>query len=178
MNLYIDTIEDKNYGKVFFAMTDRGLRRLTFNEKYGLRAIIEHAESHRLEPAENLRKTAAIKKQLSEYFKGRRKSFKAKLDIDYMPLFKQKVLLAAARIPYGVVASYGDVARLAGSPGAARAVGQVMASNPIAIVIPCHRIIGSSGHLVGYGGGDSLKLKQWLLEQEGVAVRDMKVIFD
>jgi methylated-DNA-[protein]-cysteine S-methyltransferase len=178
MNLYIDTIKDKRYGEVFFGVTDHGLRRLTLHEKAGLGRLMEHAERYQLEPTENLRKTAAIKKQLSEYFRGCRKIFKSKLDVGYLPPFKQKVLLAAAKIPYGVVASYGDVARLAGSPGAARAVGQVMASNPIGIVIPCHRVIGSNGHLVGFGGGDSLKLKQRLLEQEGVVVRDMKVQFD
>ena len=178
MNLYIDSIKNKNYGEIVFGVTDRGLRRLTLREKAGLRRLMEHAERYDLEPAENPRKTTAIKKQLLEYCQGRRKSFKLKLDVSYMPPFKQKVLLAAAKIPYGVVASYGDVARLAGSPGAARAVGQVMASNPIGIVIPCHRVIGSSGHLVGFGGGDSLKVKKWLLEKEGIVVKNMKVQFD
>ena len=102
-------------------------------------------------------------RQLDEYFKGSRKSFSLKLLLLGTP-FQKLVWQQLKRIPYGKVASYGDVARAVGNPHAYRAVGNANNRNPIAIVIPCHRVIGSDGTLVGYGSG--LWRKEWLLEHE------------
>jgi len=165
MKLYVESFKDRNYGPVAFGVTEKGLRVLTFRETDALERIYEHSDKHGLIPARSPKKTAKIRRQLKEYFGGKRKSFKAELDLGYLPPFTQKVLRAARRIGYGRTLTYGQLARQAGSPDAARAAGQVMATNPIPIVIPCHRVIGSNGQLVGYGGG--LDLKASLLQKEG-----------
>ena len=102
-------------------------------------------------------------RQLDEYFKGSRKNFSLKLLPRGTP-FQKLVWQQLKRIPYGKVASYGDVARAIGQPQAYRAVGNANNKNPIGIIIPCHRVIGSDGKLVGYGSG--LWRKEWLLNHE------------
>jgi methylated-DNA-[protein]-cysteine S-methyltransferase len=102
-------------------------------------------------------------RQLDEYFKGSRKSFSLRLLPRGTP-FQKLVWQQLKRIPYGKVASYGDVARAIGHPQAYRAVGNANNKNPIGIIIPCHRVIGSDGKLVGYGSG--LWRKEWLLNHE------------
>lgn len=101
--------------------------------------------------------------QLAEYFAGRRTAF----DLALAPggtSFQARVWRALARIPYGETRSYGALARSIGRPAASRAVGAANGRNPISIIIPCHRLIGSSGELTGYGGG--LAAKRWLLDHE------------
>ena len=107
-------------------------------------------------------------KQLREYFNENRTTFSVPLDLQ-MPPFYKKVLLEVAKIPYGKTASYQEIARRAGNAKASRAAGSVNANNPIAIFIPCHRILASDGTLGGYGGG--LDKKMILLEHEGLDVR-------
>jgi methylated-DNA-[protein]-cysteine S-methyltransferase len=102
-------------------------------------------------------------RQLEEYFKGARKNFSLKLLLQGTP-FQKLVWQRLKKIPYGKLASYGEVARAIGKPNAYRAVGNANNKNPIAIIIPCHRVIGSDGTLVGYGGG--LWRKEWLLDHE------------
>jgi len=102
-------------------------------------------------------------RQLDEYFKGIRKTFSLKLLLQGTP-FQKLVWQALKKIPCARTASYGDVARAIGKPKAYRAVGNANNKNPIAIVIPCHRVIGSDGSLVGYGSG--LWRKEWLLKHE------------
>ena len=101
--------------------------------------------------------------QIEEYFSGDRKEFQLALDLRGT-LFQQRVWQALQEIPYGQTRSYVDIARLLGSPGAARAVGAANGSNPVAIVVPCHRVVASGGGLGGYGGG--LELKRRLLALE------------
>jgi methylated-DNA-[protein]-cysteine S-methyltransferase len=101
--------------------------------------------------------------QLKAYFAGKLREF----DLPLAPQgtdFQQRVWLALLRIPYGATASYGDIARAVGEPGASRAVGAANGQNPVAIIIPCHRVIGANGTLTGYGGG--LPNKKFLLELE------------
>jgi methylated-DNA-[protein]-cysteine S-methyltransferase len=110
--------------------------------------------------------------QLDAYFSGEIVRFSLdNLRMDLCSPFQKKALLADYAIPRGKVSAYGVIAGRIGSPGAARAVGTVMASNPYPIVIPCHRVIRSDGSLGGYGGG--LDMKRRLLEMEGVEFRDM-----
>jgi len=107
---------------------------------------------------------AALAGQLGEYFQGRRQRF----DLALSPAgtsFQLLVWSEVQAIPYGTTASYGDIARRLGRPGASRAVGRANGHNPIAIVVPCHRVIGSDGSLTGYGGG--LEAKTALLALEG-----------
>ena len=107
-----------------------------------------------------LRRTA---KQLAEYFAGTRTEFELELAPGGTP-FQQLVWSALRAIPFGATVSYGHIARAIGRPAASRAVGAANGRNPIAIIVPCHRVIGSSGALTGYGGG--LPAKQFLLEHE------------
>jgi methylated-DNA-[protein]-cysteine S-methyltransferase len=106
---------------------------------------------------------ARARKELTAYYAGMLKDFKVPLAPHGTP-FQQRVWRALLEIPFGETESYGQLARRIGSPNAARAVGLANGRNPIAIIIPCHRVIGSSGALVGYGGG--LPRKKWLLEHE------------
>jgi methylated-DNA-[protein]-cysteine S-methyltransferase len=106
---------------------------------------------------------AEAKRQLDEYFAGTRESF----DLPLAPegtAFQQRVWRALLAIPYGTTCSYGELARAIGRPAASRAVGAANGKNPLAIVVPCHRVIGANGTLTGYGGG--LPTKRWLLDHE------------
>ncbi len=102
-------------------------------------------------------------KQIDEYFSGKRKEFLLKLDPQGTN-FQKLVWQQLEKIPYGAVVSYGEIASVIGKPKACRAVGSANGRNPIAIIIPCHRVIGSDGRLTGYGGG--LWRKEWLIEHE------------
>jgi O-6-methylguanine DNA methyltransferase len=104
-----------------------------------------------------------LKRALERYFRGELRSFDLPLAPEGTP-FQRRVWRALCRVPYGATVSYGELARRIGRPGASRAVGRANATNPISIVIPCHRVIGADGTLTGYGGG--LGRKQRLLELE------------
>jgi methylated-DNA-[protein]-cysteine S-methyltransferase len=106
---------------------------------------------------------AAVKRQLEEYFAGERTTFEVKLAPEGAP-FERQVWHALEAIPYGETVSYGEIARRVGQPTAARAVGTANGRNPIAVIVPCHRVIGADGSLTGYGGG--LERKRLLLELE------------
>lgn len=105
------------------------------------------------------------RRELDEYFAGRRRSFDLELDLRALPSFTVSVLRELARVPYGETTTYGALASSVGRPRAARAVGTVMNRNRIPIVLPCHRVVGASGDLVGYAGGLDRKIR--LLELEG-----------
>ncbi len=101
------------------------------------------------------------------YFDGKPVTFDVPLDLTSQSDFRRRVLQACARIPRGQMASYADLARAAGSPKAARAVGAAMANNPIPLIVPCHRVIRSDGQLGGFSSPDGLKQKKEMLELEG-----------
>ncbi len=108
---------------------------------------------------------AAVREQLTAYFAGERKSF----DLNLNPVgteFQLQVLDELQKIPYGITASYGDIAKRIGRPKAVRAVGAANGRNPIPIIIPCHRVIGSTGKLTGFGGGIPTKKALLKLELE------------
>ncbi|MGH2559487.1 MAG: methylated-DNA--[protein]-cysteine S-methyltransferase, partial [Thermomicrobiales bacterium] len=107
-----------------------------------------------------------VAEQLREYFEGRRNHFEIPLDFDDLTPFTRSVLTATAEVPFGQVRTYRDIAERVGKPRATRAVGNALNRNPIPVVIPCHRIVGSDGSLVGYGGG--IDIKEHLLHHEGV----------
>lgn len=111
---------------------------------------------------------ADARRQLSEYFDGRRERFELPLEMKGTP-FQRSVWSALCEIGYGQTASYSEIARRVGRPAAARAVGITNARNPIAIVVPCHRVIGANGTLTGYGGG--LERKRYLLDLERAATQ-------
>jgi methylated-DNA-[protein]-cysteine S-methyltransferase len=111
-----------------------------------------------------------VRRQLGEYFAGERTTFELELHLDGTA-FQRTVWHALTEIPYGETISYGELARRIGRPDRARAVGTANGQNPIAVIVPCHRVIGANGKLVGYGGG--LENKRRLLDLEaGLLVLD------
>lgn len=109
-------------------------------------------------------------RQVVAYFAGKKTIFDPKVDLSDVPAFRGEVLRQCRRIPYGKMASYADLARAAGNPKAARAVGGAMANNPIPLVIPCHRVIRSDGSLGGFSSYRQTELKARLLRLEQVAI--------
>ena len=107
-----------------------------------------------------------IIRQIEAYLRGERKNFEVPIHWEMMSVFQQKALRAVYAIPYGETRTYGQIAAQIGSPLAARAVGRANATNPMPLVIPCHRLVGVDGSLRGYGGGEGIQTKAWLLELE------------
>jgi O-6-methylguanine DNA methyltransferase len=121
-------------------------------------------QEHGIEVVEDPARTAGLRRQLEEYFAGERREFDLTLAPEGTP-FERSVWEELRRIPFGETRSYGEIARAIGRPNAFRAVGRANGANPIPIVVPCHRVIGSDGSLTGFGGG--LEAKSRLLEIEG-----------
>jgi methylated-DNA-[protein]-cysteine S-methyltransferase len=117
-------------------------------------------------------RTRTVREQLQEYFSGKRRDFDLALDLRGTD-FQKGCWNELLRIPYGKTRSYGEIARAVGSPRSFRAVGQANHYNPIAIIVPCHRVLASGCYLGGYGGG--LPVKAWLLRLEGAAFRESKI---
>lgn len=105
--------------------------------------------------------------QIDEYLAGRRRDFELPIDWSILTLFQEEVLRLVCAIPYGQTRTYQQLADELGKPGAARAVGQANATNPMPLIIPCHRVLGSDGGLHGYGGAGGVETKAWLLALEG-----------
>jgi O-6-methylguanine DNA methyltransferase len=118
-----------------------------------------------LRPLRDRSALAEVEEQIGDYLSGKRMGFDLRLDLRALSPFQRQVLEATLAIPRGQTMSYKALAEDIGAPRSVRAVGGAQASNPIPIVIPCHRVVGSSGKLTGYGGG--LHVKQALLQLEG-----------
>jgi len=160
-------VVDSPIGPLLVATSDAGVCRIEFDaEPARDEEVLARAFGARV-----LRAPRAVdraRRELDEYFEGRRRDFDLELDLRPVADFHRTVLERLAEVPYGQVTTYGTLAARAGRPRAARAVGTVMNRNPIPIVLPCHRVIGASGKLVGYGGG--LDRKVALLELEGATL--------
>jgi methylated-DNA-[protein]-cysteine S-methyltransferase len=157
---------DSPFGELLLAATGRGLVRLAFPEE-NVDSVLERI-SQRVSPriVEAPGRLQEARRELDEYFAGRRHSFELALDWSLVGgPFGRKVLRVTSEIPYGGVLSYREVAADAGSPRGSRAAGNALGSNPMPIVVPCHRVLHSGGGLGGYGGG--VERKRWLLELEG-----------
>jgi len=151
-------------GDLFVAASDRGLASISFQAEPELQ--LERLA--RIAGPRVLRSPASVdlaRRELDEYFSGRRQTFDVTLDLRALPTFTVDVLRELARVPYGETTTYGALAARVGRPTAARAVGTVMNRNRIPIVLPCHRVVGSTGDLTGYAGG--LDIKRRLLRLEG-----------
>lgn len=118
----------------------------------------------------NQKKIAPYAKELREYLNGKRTTFTIPVDWTPFTQFQREALQAVFRIPYGETRIYIDIAREINRPHAYRAVGAANAMNPMPIIVPCHRVIGMDGKLHGYGGGDGLPTKEWLLKLEGAVI--------
>ena len=150
-------------GVLGLAAGARGLRHLSFVESeddFLQRLLGEHGDVPILRSALD-----DVRRALDRYFAGRRLDFDVTVDMHDLPRFQRRVLDATARIPAGRVATYTQMAAQAGSPRASRAAGNALHNNPVAIIVPCHRVLRADGSLGGYGGG--LPIKEWLLEHEG-----------
>jgi methylated-DNA-[protein]-cysteine S-methyltransferase len=157
---------DSPLGTLTVMVTPRGLVRLSYPGEEMSAQLEDVAERISPRILEAPQRTDAVRRQLDEYFAGRRHRFEVPIDWRLVRGFAGGVLRATARIPYGSVASYQAVATEAGSPNAYRAAGNALGSNPIPIVVPCHRVLHARGGLGGYTGG--LERKRFLLTLEGV----------
>lgn len=156
---------DSPLGRLLVAVTPRGLARVAFEEEERDRVLAQIAREISPRILESATATDEARRELEEFFEADRTRFALKVDRRLIRGIARDVLRATSRIPYGQVSTYGTVARQIGRPTASRAVGRALGSNPIPIVIPCHRVIGASGSLTGYAGG--LERKVALLELEG-----------
>ena len=157
---------DSPVGPLLASATPRGLVALglpNFSADEQLALLAAEVSPRLLEAPARL---DPVRRELDEYFAGERRHFDLDLDWRLTGGFTRKVLRATARIPFGETRSYGQMATSAGSPRAFRAAGSALGSNPIPIVVPCHRVLRTGGALGGYAGG--LDVKRRLLELEGV----------
>lgn len=178
-NLALETIKTP-VGTIQIYCTDNGVKELKIswqarsgefgqrreNRKSGAAKNGEQIANNGRTPATRIASQA--RRELQEYFAGRRREFSVPLDMAGT-VFQKKVWRALSEIPYGEVRSYGQIARSVKNPKASRAVGTANGSNPVAIIVPCHRVIAGDGSLGGYGGG--LTNKTYLLSLEQTACR-------
>jgi methylated-DNA-[protein]-cysteine S-methyltransferase len=151
-------------GELFVGVSDRGLCAISYSSEP--EPVVEQlARNFGTRILRSPRPVDRVARQLDEYFDGRRRSFELELDLRLARDFGRTVLRELARVPFGELTTYGTLAARSGKPKAARAVGTIMNRNPIPIVLPCHRVVGANGSLVGYAGG--LERKQALLQLEG-----------
>lgn len=154
------------FGSMYAAASEEGLVRVSWqqpDEKGFLREL--HDRFPDRPSVRDPEALAEVERELREYFGGERDSFDLPVDLSFLTEFQQEVLVEARAIRFGQVVPYSELARRIGNPKAARAVGNALGSNPVAIVVPCHRVVRNDGSLGGYGGG--VQYKQRLLEIEG-----------
>ncbi len=170
LKVYLGELNRTPLGDLRFAVSALGLVAVEWAksqsrlDKYLLRLASRAAVE------ENQKMTRPYAKEISEYLKGKRREFTFPIDWSTLRPFQMKALLAVHAIPYGETRTYAEIAEQIGRPRAYRAVGRANATNPMPLVIPCHRVIGADGKLHGYGGGDGIPTKEWLLLMEGAVM--------
>jgi methylated-DNA-[protein]-cysteine S-methyltransferase len=153
------------FGDLLVATTRRGLVRLAYPNEPVDEVLTELSGSVSPRVLEAPGRLDEVRRELEEYFEGGRQRFDLRVDLSLTRGFTTRVLRAAARIPFGKVSTYREVAGRAGSPRGSRAAGNALGSNPIPIVVPCHRVLHTGGGLGGYTGG--VERKRFLLSLEG-----------
>ena len=156
-------LTDSPVGPLLLAATERGVCRISF-EPEPERELDALARWFGARVLRSPKPVDPLRRELDAYFEGTRREFELAVDLTPLPAFQRSVLEELARVRYGETATYGGLAARVGNPRAARAVGGALNRNPIPIVLPCHRVVGTSGSLVGYAGG--LERKRALLELE------------
>ena len=164
--LWIAQIPSSLIGPLWVAVSQRGLAAVEFSSSQAAltRSLLRRFPGCEIQPDEA--RTAAARQQISEYLAGQRQAFDLAIDLSGLSAFQQQALHLTAAIPYGQTVTYQEIAQQMEKPRAARAVGRAEATNPLPLVIPCHRVIGSDGGLHGYGGPGGIALKARLLEME------------
>lgn len=166
--IYLGELNGSPLGDFRLAASDLGLVAVEWAHRQpGLDAYLKRLKR----PLElNQKKIAPYARELKEYLNGKRTAFTIPIDWTFFTPFQREALQAVFRIPYGETRTYIEIAREIDRPRAYRAVGAANAMNPMPIVIPCHRVLGTDGKLHGYGGGDGLPTKEWLLKMEGIFI--------
>ena len=154
-------------GDIFVALNERGIVALAMGRAEKT-FVTELERRIGTTPRREDKRAGEALRQLEEYFRGQRTRFNLRVNLSAETEFRRRVLAEAQRIPFGRIASYGEIARRLGKGRAARAVGQALAHNPVPIVIPCHRVLGAKGALTGYSGAEGVRSKARLLKLEGV----------
>jgi methylated-DNA-[protein]-cysteine S-methyltransferase len=156
---------DTPVGPILIATTPRGLARVAFARERPDEVLGELAREISPRVLESPAQVDTVRRELDEYFEQRRRRFDLPLDWTLSHGFRRDALKALTRVPYGATVTYSELASRAGSPRAHRAAGSACGSNPIPIVVPCHRVVRSGGAIGGYGGGP--EVKEFLLGLEG-----------
>jgi methylated-DNA-[protein]-cysteine S-methyltransferase len=152
-------------GPIWVAVDERGLAAVAYlDSAEEMAQYVTQLGFSRI--SQETTKTSEARRQIGEYLAGERRQFDLDIDWSAMAPFQRRALQIVFSIPYGSVITYGEIARRLGKPAAARAVGRANATNPMPLVIPCHRVIGSDGGLHGYGGRGGIPTKAWLLQME------------
>ena len=159
MSLFCKTI-DSAVGKLKLIASDEGLVAVLWENDSPRRVRLSESLEHESHPT-----LVETERQLGEYFAGKRNNFSLRLDMRGTP-FQKDVWEALRAIPYGETRSYGQLAKQLGNPRATRAVGAANGRNPLSIIVPCHRVIGSNGQLTGFAGGLNTKAHLLKLEQK------------
>lgn len=156
-------------GDLWVAVSDDGLVAIEFpstQAEFSAWLQKQHTAQVKFAPAD----VREVVEQLREYAAGERKQFNMPIDWSSLREFQRRALQATFEIPYGETRTYKEIAAVIGNPRAARAVGRAEATNPMPVVLPCHRVLGSDHKLHGYGAGQGLDTKSWLLRLEGVVI--------
>jgi len=163
--VYLGELNDTPLGDLRVTASDSGLLAVEWADS---QPELDDYLSRLARPVEeDAEKLRPYTRELMEYLNGKRRKFTIAIDWDVLRPFQRQAMQAVYAIPYGETRTYAEIAAQIGRPNAFRAVGQANASNPMPLIVPCHRVIGSDGKLHGYGGGEGLKTKEWLLKMEG-----------
>jgi len=168
--LAVRTIADTMAGRGVVAATDAGVIWLATHEAGGL-----DPDPYQLGHMDAAKIADLAAAELKAYFSGEQRNFSVPVCLDGLSGFQRLVLEQVARIPYGQVETYGEVAMKIGKSGGARAVGGALARNPIGIIIPCHRVVAHDGRMHGFSSPEGIHGKAKLLRHEGVVVSDLRV---
>ncbi len=168
--VYIGRLAESEIGPLWVAVSDGSLLIVDWNMSQAEFSRLVWRRFQRLADY-NPKRTAEPMRQLKAYLAGDLVEFSLPLDLSHHTAFQQQVLRLTIAIPYGQTCTYKQLALQAGVPHAARAVGRVEATNPIPLVIPCHRVVGTDGSRHGYGGPGGVKLKAWLLQLEQAGLK-------
>jgi methylated-DNA-[protein]-cysteine S-methyltransferase len=163
--VWIGVLESSPLGKVWVAVSERGLAAVEIEDQP--ETLLENLRRLGFgPPVRDDERTAQAVQEVGEYLNGQRNGFDFPIDWSLLTPFQERALRATFAIPYGQVRTYREIAAQIGQPRSARAVGRAEATNPMPLVIPCHRVLGSDGGLHGYGAGQGLETKEWLLQLE------------